>query len=358
MEIKIECSCGSRYKFDLEPVNGRSPTSLACPNCQASWTEHANAMIARQLGVTASPPLVATPTPAPAVATLSAGTMAPPAPSQKFALRLSSHAPSEAPAPAAAPSATAEPVPAPTSSGRHMPRVVTLDPVLEPQVSMANFGKGVLGAALGAILGCGIYYLLFIHTSVRLKLLALAIGFLAGMGARLLSKDRSKELGAIVAVVAVASIVGTQYLIAQSWFREIEGSPSENKSDYEERVAEARKVLAAVPNGTDQEIRLYLAKEMADEDEKPDPKAVEREEIKEFKEIDLPKYRDLASGKIAKEDYDKANTVEVTEEDRQRDKDAEKLAFRIIFIALTLSKFNIACMIGAAGIGYKMTADA
>ena len=239
-----------------------------------------------------------------------------------------------------------------------MPRVVTLDPVLEPQVSMGNFGKGVLGAALGAILGSGAYYLLFIHTSVRLKLLALGIGFLAGMGARLLSKDRSKELGAIVAVVAVASIVGTQYLIAQSWFREIEGSPSENKSDYENRVAEARKVLAAVPNGTDQEIRLYLAKEMADEDEKPDPKAVDREEIKEFKEVDLPKYRDLASGKITKVDYDKANTIEVTEEDRQRDKDAEKLAFRIIFIALTLSKFNIACMIGAAGIGYKMTADA
>jgi len=356
MEIKIECSCGSRYKFDVEPVNGRSPTSLACPNCQASWTDHANAMIARQLGVTASPPLVATPTPAPAVATVSAGTMAPPAPSApKFALRLSSHAPSEA---SAAPSATAEPAPAPASTGRHMPRVVTLDPVLEPQVSMGNFGKGVLGAALGAILGSGVYYLLFIHTSVRLKLIALGIGFLAGMGARLLSKDRSKELGAIVAVVAVACIVGTQYMIAQSWFREIEGGPSEDKSDYEDRVAEARKVVAAVPNGTDQEIRLYLAKEMADEDEKPDLKAVEREEIKEFKEVDLPKYRDLASGKITKEDYDKANTIEATEEDRQRDKDAEKLAFRIIFIGLTLSKFNIACMIGAAGIGYKMTADA
>lgn len=286
--------------------------------------------------------------------------MAPPTPSApKLGLRLSGHAPSEAPAPTAAQLTTAEPVPAPASTGRHVPRVVTLDPVLEPQVSMANFGKGVLGAALGAILGSGAYYLLFIHTSVRLKLLALGIGFLAGMGARLFSKDRSKELGAIVATLAVATIVGTQYLIAQTWFRQDEGASStENKSDYEERVAEARKVLAAVPNGTDQEIRMYLAKEMADEDEKPDPKAVEREEIKEFKEVDLPKYRDLASGKITKEDYEKANTIEVTEEDRQRDKDAEKLAFRIIFIALTLSKFNIACMIGAAGIGYKMTADA
>jgi hypothetical protein len=38
--------------------------------------------------------------------------------------------------------------------------------------------------------------------------------------------------------------------------------------------------------------------------------------------------------------------------------DETEIAFRIIFIALTLSKFNIACMIGAAGIGYKMTADA
>jgi len=25
MEIKIECGCGTRFKFDVEPVNGRMP---------------------------------------------------------------------------------------------------------------------------------------------------------------------------------------------------------------------------------------------------------------------------------------------------------------------------------------------
>jgi hypothetical protein len=359
MEIKIECSCGSRYKFDVEPENGRCPTPLACPSCQASWTEQTNELIARSLGEAAPAPAFPVTPAAPVVRIVSVGTMAPPTPSApKLGLRLSNHAPSEAPASNVAVPDAPEPAPVPASGGRHMPRVVTLDPVLEPQVSMGNFGMGVLGAGLGAALGSGAYYLLFIHTSVRLKLLALGIGFLAGMGARVLSKDRSKELGAIVGVLAIATIVGTQYLIAQTWFRQKESAPASGQSNYEERVAEARKVVAAIPNGTDQEIRLYLAGEMADEGENPDPKSVEREEIAEFRETDLPQYRELASGKISKEDYDKAQTVLVKEEDRRREKDNGKLAFRIIFIALTLSKFNIACMIGAAGIGYKMTADA
>jgi hypothetical protein len=358
MEIKIECSCGSRYKFDLEPVNGRSPTALACPNCQASWTEQADALIARSLGTAAAPPLTVNAPPAPAVALVAAGATTPPSTSApKPGLRLSGQAPREASAPTEA-SPTAEPGPAPVTVGRHMPRVITLDPVLEPQTSMGNFGLGVLGAALGAALGSGLYYLLFIHTSVRLKLIALGVGFLAGLGARLLSKDRSKELGAIVGLLAVVGVVGSQYLIAQRWFNEDEGTPAKNQSDYDAHVTEARKVVAAVPNGTDQEIRLYLAREMADEDEKPDPKSVEREEIKEFRETALPRYRDLASGKISREDYDKANPIESTAEDTRKDKESRDLAFKIIFIALTLSKFNIVCMIGAAGIGYKMTADA
>ena len=352
MEIKIECSCGSRFKFDLEPVNGQSPTALACPNCNASWTEQANAIIAQSMPA---------PRPAPMPVPMAPAPPAPPAPAApKLGLRISGHAPREvAAAPAGASGAPpAQVAPPPVGAPRHVPRVVGLDPVLEPEANMGNFGMGVLGAALGAAVGSGLYYLLFIHTSVRLKLLALAIGFLAGLGARWLSKDRSKELGAIVAVVALASIVGTQYLIAKTWFREDDGKPMEYKSDYEERVAEARKVVAAVPKGTEQEIRLYLAKEMADEGEKPDLKAVTRDDIEEFRTSDLPEYRALADGKISKEDYDKAHKVEITPEDIRKEKEAQALAFRIIFIALTLSKFNIACMIGAAGIGYKMTADA
>lgn len=353
MEIKIQCSCGTRYKFDVEPVNGRVPTPLACPNCQASWTEHANAMIAQSLGLpapTAEPVAVAAPVVAAPVASIAVA-------APKVALRVSGHAAAE-PAAASAASPGAEPA-APAPAVRHMPYVPTLNPVVE-QHDMGGFGRGFLGAVGGALLGGIVYYLLFVHTGIRLKLIALGVGVLAGTGARLLGKDRSKELGAIGALVAVGMIMGAQYLVAWKWFHEGDsGEPTATeKSGYKVQVEEARKVVAAVPNGTDQEIRLYLAKEQADDGEKPDLKSIEPDEIKGFKEVDLSYARKLADGTFTKEEYDKEHTVTMSAEDRQKEKEEGERVFKWVFLAFVMSKFNIICVIGAAGIAYKMIADA
>ncbi len=64
MEIKVECSCGTRYRFDVEPLNGRMPVPVACPACGANGTPQANATIQKLLGAlpsagTPSKPLVA-----------------------------------------------------------------------------------------------------------------------------------------------------------------------------------------------------------------------------------------------------------------------------------------------------------
>ncbi len=47
--IKIQCGCGQRYAFDVEPVNGRMVSSVACPSCGADGTSAANAIIAQTL---------------------------------------------------------------------------------------------------------------------------------------------------------------------------------------------------------------------------------------------------------------------------------------------------------------------
>src|SRR5262245_49032483 len=47
MPIKISCGCGQRYSFDIEPINGRMPSSVACPVCGADGTSMANAIIAQ-----------------------------------------------------------------------------------------------------------------------------------------------------------------------------------------------------------------------------------------------------------------------------------------------------------------------
>jgi hypothetical protein len=41
MEVKIICNCGQKYKFDVEPVNGRMPFTVNCPVCGVNGTRSA-----------------------------------------------------------------------------------------------------------------------------------------------------------------------------------------------------------------------------------------------------------------------------------------------------------------------------
>lgn len=68
--IKIQCGCGQRYAFDVEPVNGRMPHAVACPACNTDGTDAANAIIAQNMA--AQPAVVAIPA-QPAVAAAPAG---------------------------------------------------------------------------------------------------------------------------------------------------------------------------------------------------------------------------------------------------------------------------------------------
>ena len=47
--VKIECLCGQHYAFDVEPIDGRTPSPLACPACGADGTAATNAQIVQHL---------------------------------------------------------------------------------------------------------------------------------------------------------------------------------------------------------------------------------------------------------------------------------------------------------------------
>ncbi len=51
--VKIQCQCGQRYAFDIEPEGGQMPFAVACPGCGVDGTAAANEIIAQRL---ASPP--------------------------------------------------------------------------------------------------------------------------------------------------------------------------------------------------------------------------------------------------------------------------------------------------------------
>jgi uncharacterized protein YxjI len=89
MEIKIECGCGTKYKFDAEPVNGRMPVQVSCPNCGNDGTTDANLFISRR--VPSAPAASARPVP-------TAIRVAAPAPSAAYHLTASAAPPPAAPA--------------------------------------------------------------------------------------------------------------------------------------------------------------------------------------------------------------------------------------------------------------------
>jgi hypothetical protein len=47
--IKIQCGCGQKYAFEVEPLRGRMPQRVECPACGADGTSAANQAIAEQL---------------------------------------------------------------------------------------------------------------------------------------------------------------------------------------------------------------------------------------------------------------------------------------------------------------------
>ncbi len=49
--VKIQCGCGQRYAFDIEPVCGRMFAPVACPVCGADGTGAANDVIAFTLAL-------------------------------------------------------------------------------------------------------------------------------------------------------------------------------------------------------------------------------------------------------------------------------------------------------------------
>ncbi len=57
--IKIQCECGQRYAFEVEPVDGRVNVAVLCPVCGADGTAAANAAVAQALSSNPATPVAA-----------------------------------------------------------------------------------------------------------------------------------------------------------------------------------------------------------------------------------------------------------------------------------------------------------
>jgi hypothetical protein len=375
IELKVHCDCGQKYKFDVEPVNGKMPFTVACPICKRDGTAKANVLL-QQMSIfkmvepapgptpasTAPPPVRVSVAPSVAAATapppIAPAPIAPPPPAAagpaKLRINTSAHAeapaPSEGAPPPLAPALGAAPPPIGARPRLGMTAPAAVEPGKEP-----SFAMGLLGGFAGALIGGIIYYIIYKTTGLRIGLLALGVGGLAGWAANFLGKgEGSKELGGITAVFVIACVIGAQYLVALERWHKIVGTYQD--AGYSESIAEAKKVVTVVPTGSDGEIRMYLAKQSVEDGEAIKPASVSDDDVKEFREKQLPEYQDLASGKVTKDQY--LAKMGLDSDKMKKFQDEEEGTFKGVFLLILFSRVGIISLIAGAGLAYKLTANA
>jgi len=293
-EIKVECDCGQRYKFEVEPVNGRMPFQINCPSCGLDGTEKANAVL-RQSAVPPAPLAPVAIAAAPVAAPLTAAP--PPVPAGPPRLRINPTA-SHAAAPAAVAETASAPAPAPR---RFMPApAVRSEPKSEDQPRML---LGVIGALIGGFIGMMAWYWLVKVTHLKIGWVAWGVGAFTGFGARALARAASPILGAVSGFSALIAITGGLYIVsADIVSTELGGfdvgklvsgmAESIGGADYDEKAKHSQEALKAK---TDDEIKAVYVKVNL---EQPSP-----EELSEFKTNELVVMQDIANGKLTRQQY-------------------------------------------------------
>ncbi|HMP83784.1 MAG TPA: hypothetical protein PKA41_13885 [Verrucomicrobiota bacterium] len=318
VEIKVQCSCGQKYKFDVEPVNGQMPYTIACPICGADGTAAANGVIQSTLASATA-----------AVAPPGVGAPPIPPPVQPGRLRISTSHASVPPPPPPVSAAAAGGFQAPASK----PVVQRAAPPKKPVSDEKMFLMGAIGAVVGGFLGMMGWFWLIKVTGYEIGFAAWGVGLLVGVGARVLAKQGSTMLGIVAGACALVAIVGGQYLAAKSAVDEELAKWADEA--YDERMKYAQTAAKAETN---EDIRAFLAK-----DYEVAASEISDEQVRDFRENELPELKDLASGKTTKEEFNK---------DFNEIKDS--FVYKILLLKESVGLFTLLWLFLGVGSAYKI----
>jgi hypothetical protein len=274
MELKIECPCGQRFRFDVDPVNGRMPTAITCPSCSADDTHLANAILADALATqsNSNPPPVAQ-----KVAT-----------SENHILRIRRAEP--------APVATAPAIDAAPPPTAPYPRTATGDAhTNQPGKTRRNPAMGILAGLAAGFLAAFLWYLLTLATGYEIRPVSWLIGVAVGLGMRFGGCPNIHKYGSIAVLITSMSIIGGQYFVIGRFVDRSLDSLAENA--YNDHTVFARKALNA---STDQEISKLFAQHYGKNEF-----FITKEEIQDFRAT-LPELQDFLNGKPSKAEYVKS----------------------------------------------------
>lgn len=353
MEIKIQCDCGQKFKFDVEPVNGRMPWEVNCPVCGASGTDKANWIIAHNAPASISAPLspigslssappagVPIPTAAPVAEPVAAAVVATPSaepPKPRLVISRPQGAAAHAPAPQPV-------VPRPVPSRVMLPTVEREEPSTN-----TLFFRGVMGSFVGALLGMGIWYGIALATGYQIGIVAWGVGALTGFGARLMAREGNTALGVVSALfAAMAILMGGTLAVHHILMKEI-GDFSPESVAHEAYVEGVKEAKEAGPLETDAQIKAYLAKR-----EEVTGAEITQADIDEFKKDELPEMNELASGNLTEEEYIKR----FKKETGAASGIVSAAAWVGCFIANLLSLWTFLWLFLGCASAYKLGADA
>lgn len=187
VEIKIHCDCGTKYKFEVEPLKGRMPQRVFCPGCSFEGTGEANQQLHEKLPATStvaeqSAPLSNAPGSLKRDDNIhaSAVEVLPPAPLPRRAF-------------------------ADVSPGARRSEG-------SPDAGRSRFLAGLTGAILTGAIGALAWFFLIKVTGYQIGFGAWGVGLLVGMGTRGLGREGSRGLAVAAAVCALAAVAGGQLL--------------------------------------------------------------------------------------------------------------------------------------------------
>ncbi len=204
---------------------------------------------------------------------------------------------------ASVPAATGQPKVESKSAAKAEPRVSAAPPARPPAVKSPappralNFPLGIVGAIVGASLGAGAWVAVLTFTQSGGGWMALLVGVLAGLGARLLGRGRSQALGAVACSAALIAI-GLMSWVAMVHHVNRLARPT-LKGRYEHVMEEAKAAKAAK---SEVDLKRLVGRSLPSAD--PNMILVTEADMKNFREQRLPFLRDLASGKISKEEFE------------------------------------------------------
>jgi hypothetical protein len=186
-EIKIQCDCGTKYKFEVEPLKGRMPQRVFCPGCGFEGTGAANEQLQVKLA------------PAPSVAGKTAPIPQLPRPAENI------------------PASAVEVLPATPLPRRLLSGSDATSRRAEglQRSGRSHFLAGLTGAILTGAVGALAWFFLVKVTGYQIGFAAWGVGLLVGSGTRALGREGGLGLAVAAAVCALVAVAGGQLLAAQ-----------------------------------------------------------------------------------------------------------------------------------------------